>query len=397
MNTSSLSTPDRCVKPTPEVTPSLIYWDHCATTPVSPSVVQSMSAALTDHFANPSSAHRWGARARDLVEDSRVAVAMLLGASPREIFWTSGATEANNLALFGAAASAEARCHIISQVTEHSAVLEPLEELDRQGHDVTLLTVNAHGVIDIEALRAAICPETRIVSLMYANNEIGALQPIAEVGALLREIAPQCLFHVDCAQAVGKLSIDLKTLPVDLLSLSAHKLYGPKGVGALYIRRSAVERGALAISPLLRGGEQERRVRPGTLATHQIVGLGVAAHEAVEHLATGETERLRALNQQLLQGLQQIDSELIRRGHADGAPHVLSVTVSLRTLILIESKWRHVAFSQGSACHSLSSEPSHVLRALGLNAEEASRTIRFGLGRATTAQEIEDALTLLRG
>jgi len=368
-------------------------------------VIETMSASLGMHFANPSSGHRWGARARDSIEEARITLAELLGASPRDLIWPSGATESNNIALFGVADQTNKPMHIISQVTEHSAVLEPLAELKRRGHQVTLLPVNAQGMIDVATLRSALRPETRLVTLMHANNETGALSPIDEIGVLLRQHAPTgCIFHVDAAQTVGKLPINLEAMEVDLLSLSAHKFYGPKGVGALYIRRYTArthspyiaQRPSLRLPPLCLGGHQERGVRPGTLATHQIVGLGTAAREAIDDLAQEGDTRLRALVQTLYQGLTRIDPSAIRRSPECGAPHVLSITLSAEVLEHLESRWSHIAYSRGSACHSNSGEPSHVLLALGLTPEEASRTVRFGLGRSTTHQQVSEALQLLK-
>lgn len=380
--------------------PSPLYWDHCATTPISTRVIEAMSDSMRDHFANPSSSHRWGSAARDSVEDARLDLAELLGASPRELIWTSGATESNNLVLFGVAQASSAPLHIISQVTEHSAVLEPLAELERRGHEVTLLSVDSQGHINLNELERALRPHTRLVSLMHANNEIGALNPLKEIGDLIKERASaECIFHVDAAQTVGKIPIDLKALKVDFLSLSAHKFYGPKGVGALYrcrSSRSGIGRSStIALPPLFFGGHQERGVRPGTLATHQVVGLGVAAQEALADLANGGEARVRARVTQLYEGLQRFDSDLIRRSPAEGAPHVLSVTASPPLLELIEERWPHIAFSRGSACQSTSAAPSHVLLALGLSAYEASHTIRFGLGRDTSSEEISEALKLL--
>ena len=384
--------------------PHPLYWDHCATTPTSPRVIEAMGRSLSEHFANPSSGHMWGARARDTVEEARVHLAELLGASARELIWTSGATEANNISIFGAASRAAQPIHMISQVTEHSAVLEPIAELERRGHQVTRLSVNAQGMIDLAELDAALKPETRLVTLMHANNEVGSLLPLVEVGELIRARAhPECIFHVDAAQSVGKIPINLAKLEVDLLSLSAHKFYGPKGVGALYIRRAtgrtldrrSSSRSPLRLPPLCLGGAQERGVRPGTLATHQIVGLGVAAREAIDDLADGGEPRLRALTQQLYRGLKRLDPQARRRSPESGAPHILSITLDPALLERIEDHWSHIAFSRGSACHSTAHAPSHVLLALGLSSEEASRTLRFGLGRSTTSQEVSEALQRL--
>jgi cysteine desulfurase len=260
-------------------------------------------------------------------------------------------------------------------------------------------------MIDIDELCDALRPETRLVSLMHANNEIGSLLPLAEVGEQLRRsAAPECVFHVDAAQTVGKIAINLAELEVDLLSLSAHKFYGPKGVGALYVRRSTTRnrslyssrRPSLKLPPLCLGGHQERGIRPGTLATHQIVGLGVAAQEAIDDLNQGGDRHLRSLTHQLYQGLTQLDPSARRRSPELGAPHVLSVTLGAELLEHIEDRWSHIAFSRGSACHSTSNTPSHVLLALGLTSEEASRTVRFGLGRSTTPEDVSEALQLLK-
>lgn len=355
-----------------------------------------MTHSLAQGFANPSSSHRWGAKARDEVEVGRAQLAELIGANARDLIFTSGATEANNLAIFGVARRSETPIHIISQVTEHSAVLEPLQILSQQGHEVTLLPVSSTGMIDLDQLRAALKPHTRLVSLMYANNETGVKQPIAQIGQLLMNDAdPQCLFHVDAAQAIGKFTIDLSQLDIDLLSLSAHKFYGPKGIGALFLRRRNSRRRTLELPPLFFGGSQERGLRPGTTPSHQIVGMGVAALEAMEDLKKGGEQRLCDLREYLLEGLRSIDPHIERRGSPEGAPHVLSVTLSLHVFRQIEERWSHIAYSRGSACHSSSGRPSYVLTAMGLSSEQCSKTLRFGLGRYTTKEEIDHALRLL--
>ena len=373
-----------------------IYWDHCATTPPSSGVVDGMTTSLKLEFANPSSSHQWGAQARDHIEDARVQLAQLIGARARDITFTSGATEANNLAIFGVAAQTHPPIHIITQQTEHDAVLAPLKELKRQGHTVTTLPVDHEGLINLEHLADALTPKTRLISIMHVNNETGTQQPIEEIVRLIRSSAhPHCLIHVDAAQSVGKIPIDLRSLNADLLSLSAHKFYGPKGVGALYARRTAPHRPPLKLPPLVMGGSQERGLRPGTLPTHQIVGLGIAAQEAMSHLNAGGEQIVRARCQQLYQGLKLLDPSATRRGALTRAPHVLSVTLAPRILERIQDRWGHVAFSRGSACQSTSGRPSPVLTAMGMSSEEAARTLRFGLGRGTTSQEIDQTLDLL--
>ena len=375
--------------------PHEVYWDHCATTPLSPGVIEAMSEALKRHFANPSSAHRWGQASRDLIESARASLAALLGVQARELFFTSGATESNQIALLSTPERVSSPGHIITQETEHSAVLGPINALKQRGYEVSTLRVNSLGLVSVEQVAQAIRPETQLVSIMHANNEIGTVQPIAAIGELIAHTAsPHCLFHVDGAQSTGKIPLDLDALQVDLFSLSAHKFNGPKGIGALYIKRRSKRRGLLKLPPISFGGGQERGVRPGTLATHQIIGLGVAAKEARSALAAQENIRLKEKVDRLWAGLQALDPSSKRQG-TGGAPHVLSVTVSNELLSLIEERWAHIAFSRGSACHSSQGSPSHVLTALGLSSEEASRTLRFGLGLSTSIEEIDESLSIL--
>ena len=373
-----------------------IYWDHCASTPVSPTVIKQMTRSLTTHHANPSSAHPWGYAVREEIENARDQLARLLKVQAREIFFTSGATEANNIAILSGLKRVGLH-HVITQKTEHSAVLKPIKTLVEQGCTATVLNVDRKGYIDLDQLKNEINADTRLVSLMHINNEIGTMQAIAEIAELIAKHAhPECLFHVDGAQSAGKIPIDLKALNIDLFSLSAHKFYGPKGVGALYVNRKSPRRSqALKLPPLFLGGQHERGLRPGTLASHQIIGLGQAAQEAKEALKTLEDQRLHTLVNELYQGLKGLDPSACRQGGGE-APHVLSITVSKPTLSAIEEAWGHIAFSRGSACQSSSGKASHVLTALGLTSEEASRTLRFGLGRDNHLREVQENLKLLK-
>lgn len=371
------------------------YWDYCATTPLSPEVIREMSDSLARDYANPSSAHLWGLAARDRIEDARLSLAKLLGVQARELFFTGGATESNQIAILGTHARVSQPGHIITQATEHSAVLGPFRALERRGFEITVLPVDSSGRIDVNQLKSLINERTQLISIMHINNEIGTTHPIGEIADLIAQTAsPDCLFHVDGAQSTGKISIDLSALGVDLFSLSAHKFYGPKGIGALYVRRRSPRRPSLKLPPISFGGDQERGLRPGTLATHQIIGLGVAAEEAHADLSSGGTDALTEKVSLLWAGLRSLDPLAIRRGSGE-APHILSVTLSPQILERIEEHWAHIAFSRGSACHSQRGQPSPILTALGLSAEEASRTCRFGLGRFTTIAEIEEELTLL--
>jgi len=380
------------------VSAPLIYLDHLATTPCAPEVVAAMREALERDYGNPSSAHALGWRARERVEDARGALAALLGARPQRFTLTSGATEASHIALFGAAALAEeggGRAHVVSAVAEHAATLGPLRELARRGHAVTLVGLTPDGLVDLDALAAALTPQTRLVSLLRAHNELATLQPVAEVAALARRRAhPSCLVHVDAAQSVGKEPLSLADLDVDLLSLSAHKLYGPKGSGALYVRQDA-RRPRLELPPSLWGGGQERGLRPGTVATHQAVGLGVAAALAREALAAGEPAALAALAARLRAGLEAQGARL-NCAAAPRLPHALSLTCPPALFERLSAAWGGVVmFSQGAACQSGRGAPSEALLAIGLTPEEASRVARLSVGRYTTPSEITRALALL--
>jgi cysteine desulfurase len=368
-----------------------IYLDYAATTPVDPRVVQRMVPYLYEQFGNPASrSHAFGWAAEEAVEIAREHVAQLIGADPREIAWTSGATESNNLAIKGAAQFHKARGrHLITVKTEHKAVLDTMRELEREGFEVSYLDVQSDGLLDLEVLKAALRPDTLLVSVMFVNNEIGVIQDIAAIGRLCRERG--VLLHVDAAQAAGKVVIDLASLPVDLMSLSAHKIYGPKGVGALYVRRKPRVR----IEAQIHGGGHERGLRSGTLPTHQIVGMGEAYRLAREAMGS-DGERTRALHARLLTGLQAIP-EIRVNGHLEQrVPHNLNVSFQFVEGESLLMGIKGVAVSSGSACTSASLEPSYVLRALGLSDEIAHSSIRFSMGRFTTEAEIDTAVAQVK-
>jgi len=364
-----------------------IYLDYAATTPVDPRVVQAMLPYLTQQFGNPASrSHAFGWAAEEAVEIAREQVASLLNADPREIVWTSGATESDNLAIKGVAKfHAGKGKHLITVKTEHKAVLDTMRELEREGFEVTYLDVQPDGLLDLAQLEAALRPDTILVSVMAVNNEIGVVQDIAAIGALCR--ARRVLFHVDAAQAAGKIPLDLEKLPVDLMSLSAHKIYGPKGIGALYVRRKPRVR----IEGQMHGGGHERGMRSGTLPTHQIVGMGKAYALAREHMA-GENERLRALRNRLQEGLLRIPEAHVNGSLHARVPHNLNVSFPFVEGESLLMGIKGVAVSSGSACTSASLEPSYVLRALGLPDEVAHSSIRFSIGRFTTPDEIDRAV-----
>jgi len=369
-----------------------IYLDYSATTPVDPRVVDRMIPFLREKFGNPASrSHAYGWEAEQAVELAREQVAALVGADPREIVWTSGATESINLALKGAANFYRERGrHLITVKTEHKATLDTMRELERQGFELTYLDVDAEGMVDLAGLERALRPDTILVSVMYVNNEIGVIQDIPAIGELLR--ARGVLFHVDAAQATGKLPIDLSRLKVDLMSFSAHKTYGPKGVGALYIRRKPRVR----IEAQIHGGGHERGFRSGTLPTHQIVGMGEAFRIAGEEMAT-ENERIRMLRDKLHRGLAEIE-EIFLNGHPEQrVPHNLNMSFAYVEGESLMMAIKDVAVSSGSACTSASLEPSYVLRALGRSDELAHSSIRFTIGRFTTEQEIDYAVQLIKG
>ncbi len=368
-----------------------IYLDYSATTPVDPKVVDKMIPWLYEHAGNPASrSHAYGWEAEEAVERARVQVASLVNADPREIVWTSGATESNNLAIKGAAGFyAERGKHIITIKTEHKAVLDPCRELERQGFEVTYLDVQEDGLINLDAFKAAIRPDTVLVSVMFVNNEIGVIQPIATLGEICRE--NNIIFHVDAAQATGKVEIDLQALKVDLMSFCAHKTYGPKGIGALYVRRKP----RIRIEAQMHGGGHERGFRSGTLATHQIVGMGESFALAQAEMGT-ENERVRMLRDRLWAGLSQIEEVYLNGDIEQRVPHNLNVSFNYVEGESLIMAIKELAVSSGSACTSASLEPSYVLRALGRNDELAHSSIRFTIGRFTTEKEIDFAVELLK-
>ncbi len=368
-----------------------IYMDYGATTPVDQRVVDAMIPWLREHFGNPASrSHAWGWEAEEAVERARQQVADLIGADPREIIWTSGATESNNLALKGAAQFYKGRGkHIVTVKTEHKAVLDPVRELERQGFEATYLDVQEDGLLDLEQFKAVLRPDTILVSVMFVNNEIGVIQDIPAIGAICRERG--IVFHVDAAQATGKVAIDLKTLPVDLMSLASHKTYGPKGIGALYVRRKPRVR----IEAQMHGGGHERGMRSGTLPTHQIVGMGEAFRIARAEMGT-ENERIRMLHKRLLDGLQNIDQTFLN-GHPDKrVPHNLNMSFNFVEGESLIMGIKGIAVSSGSACTSASLEPSYVLRALGRSDELAHSSLRMTIGRFTTEEEIDTVVSTLK-
>jgi cysteine desulfurase len=365
--------------------------DYGATTPVDPRVVDAMIPWLREHHGNPASrSHAWGWEAEEAVEKARADVAALIGADPREIVWTSGATESNNLALKGAAHFYQSKGkHLITVKTEHKAVLDTMRELERQGFEVTYLDVQADGLIDLDALRAAMRPDTILVSVMFVNNEIGVIQDIPAIGALCRERG--ALFHVDAAQATGKVAIDLAQLPVDLMSLASHKTYGPKGIGALYVRRKPRVR----LEAQMHGGGHERGMRSGTLPTHQCVGMGEAFRIARMEMAQ-DLAHARALHERLVQGLQGIEQVFIN-GHLDKrVPHNLNISFNYVEGESLIMGIKGLAVSSGSACTSASLEPSYVLRALGRSDELAHSSLRITIGRFTTEADIDYAIETIR-
>src|SRR4051812_20135036 len=368
-----------------------IYLDYSATTPVDPRVAQKMIPYLTEHFGNPASrSHAFGWEAERAVEEARGHVAALLGADPKEIVWTSGATEGNNLAIKGAANFNKGKGkHIITQKTEHKAVLDTVRELERQGFEATYLDPEPDGIVDLKKLQAVIRPDTILVSIMMVNNEIGVIQPIAEIGEICR--AKGIVFHCDAVQAAGKIPIDLQKLKVDLLTVTAHKVYGPKGIGALYVRRKPRVR----IEPQIHGGGHERGFRSGTLPTHQIVGMGEAFRIAKAEMAT-ENERIRFLRDKLLKGLQEIEEVYVNGDLEQRIPGNLNVSFNFVEGESLIMAIKDVAVSSGSACTSASLEPSYVLRALGRSDELAHSSIRFTLGRFTTEAEIDYTVDLLK-
>jgi cysteine desulfurase len=368
-----------------------VYMDYAATNPVDPRVVDAMIPWLREHFGNPASrSHAWGWEAEEAVEKARQYVAELIGADPREIVWTSGATESNNLAIKGAAHFYQSRGkHLITVKTEHKAVLDTMRELERQGFEVTYLDVQEDGLLNMAALEAAVRKDTILISVMFVNNEIGVVQDIAAIGAMCR--AKGIVFHVDAAQATGKVDIDLQTLPVDLMSLASHKTYGPKGIGALYVRRKPRVR----LEAQIHGGGHERGMRSGTLPTHQCVGMGEAFRLAKIEMAD-DLKRTQVLHDRLLAGLQNLEQVFVNGHLTQRVPHNLNISFNFVEGESLIMGIKGLAVSSGSACTSASLEPSYVLRALGRSDELAHSSLRITIGRYTTEEEIDYAISTIK-
>ncbi len=368
-----------------------IYLDYSATTPIDPRVAEKMIPYITEHFGNPASrSHSFGWTAEKAVEEAREEVAKLVNADPREIVWTSGATESNNLAIKGASHFYSTKGkHVLTIATEHKAVIDAVRELEREGFTATYLEPEPNGLVDLEKFKKAIRPDTVLASVMIVNNEIGVIQDIEALGNICRN--EKVIFHVDAAQATGKVDIDLEKLPVDLMSFSAHKTYGPKGIGALYVRRKP----RIRIEAQMHGGGHERGMRSGTLATHQIVGMGEAFRIARLEMKS-ENERIIKLRDKLLQGLQSIEEVYVNGDLKHRIPHNLNISfnyVEGESLIMAV---KDIAVSSGSACTSASLEPSYVLRALGRSDELAHSSIRFSIGRFTTEADVDFTIQLLK-
>ena len=368
-----------------------VYLDYSATTPVDRRVAEKMIPFLTEHFGNAASrSHAFGWKAEEAVEEARAHVAALLNADPKEIVWTSGATEGNNLAIKGAANFYKTKGkHIITQKTEHKAVLDTFRELERQGFEATYLEVDSNGLINLDQLKKAIRADTILVSIMMVNNEIGVVQPVWQMAELCR--SKGIIFHCDAVQGAGRLEIDVQKFKVDLLTITAHKIYGPKGIGALYVRRKPRVR----IEAQIHGGGHERGFRSGTLATHQIAGFGEAARLAKAEMAS-ENERVRSLRDRLLKGIQDIEEAYVNGDLDQRIPHNLNVSFNFVEGESLIMAVKDLAVSSGSACTSASLEPSYVLRALGRSDELAHSSIRFTLGRFTTEDEIDFAIDLIK-
>ena len=366
-----------------------IYMDYAATTPVAPEAAEKMATCLTMDgvFGNPATrSHKYGWQAEELVDIARHQVADLIHADAREIVFTSGATESDNLALKGVAHfHSEKGKHIVSVKTEHKAVLDPCAQLEKEGFEVTYLDVKEDGLIDLDELRSALREDTILASVMWVNNEIGVIQDINAIGTICRENGT--LFHVDAAQAAGKLPIDMSSAPVDLMSISAHKMYGPKGIGALYVRRQPRVR----IAAQMHGGGHERGMRSGTLATHQIVGMGVAAELAAENLSS-DIERFESMRQQFLSPLLAEEGIKLNGSDTQRVPQIVNLQFANVEGELLLMSLKDLAVSSGSACTSASVEPSYVLRAIGVSDELAHASLRFSFGRSTTAADIEHAV-----
>lgn len=368
-----------------------IYLDYGATTPCDPRVVDAMIPWLREHFGNAASrSHAWGWEAEEAIEKARTQVAELINADPREIVWTSGATESDNLAIKGAAHFYQGKGkHLITVKTEHKAVLDTMRELERQGFEVTYLDVQENGLLDLEVFKAAVRPDTILASVMAVNNETGVIQDLNAIGALCREKG--IIFHVDAAQATGKMPLDMQTMPIDLMSLASHKTYGPKGIGALYVRRKPRVR----LEAQMHGGGHERGMRSGTLATHQIVGMGEAFRIAKEEMQQ-DYEHAKRLQQRLLDGLKDIEQVFVNGDLEHRVPHNLNISFNYVEGESLIMGIKGLAVSSGSACTSASLEPSYVLRALGRSDELAHSSLRMTIGRFTTEEEIDYAISTIR-
>ena len=368
-----------------------IYLDYGATTPCDPRVVDAMIPWLRENFGNAASrSHAWGWQAEEAIEKARQQVADLIGADPREIVWTSGATESDNLALKGAAHFYQGKGkHLITVKTEHKAVLDTMRELERQGFEVTYLDVKENGLIDLDVFKAAIRPDTILVSVMAVNNETGVIQDLNTIGSICREKG--IIFHVDAAQATGKMPLDMATMPIDLMSLASHKTYGPKGIGALYVRRKPRVR----LEAQMHGGGHERGMRSGTLPTHQIVGMGEAYRIAKEEMQK-DYEHAKRLQQRLLNGLKDMEQVFVNGDLEHRVPHNLNISFNYVEGESLIMAIKGLAVSSGSACTSASLEPSYVLRALGRSDELAHSSLRMTIGRFTTEEEIDYAIASIR-
>lgn len=369
-----------------------IYFDYAATTPVDPRVAAKMAEYLTAEgtFGNPASTHAFGSMAKEAVEAARAQVADLIGAQPAEIIWTSGATEANNLALKGAAQLYKAKGkHIVTLKTEHPSVLDCCQQLEKEGFQVTYLAPEANGLVDLTKFQAALRDDTILVSIMHVNNEIGIIQDIAAIAAITAQRG--ILFHVDAAQSAGKLPIDLATIPVDLMSFCAHKIYGPKGIGALYVRRKPRVR----VATQMHGGGHEQGMRSGTLATHQIVGMGEAFALAKKEMQT-DHRHLTELRELFCNGIRDLPMVSFNSDEQLGIPTIVNVRFAGIKSAKFMQEFPELAVSSGSACHSKGVEPSYVLRALGQSAEEAACGVRFSLGRFVTREQVEYVVNLLK-
>ena len=371
-----------------------IYLDYSATTPVDPRVAEKMCACLTldGTFGNPASrSHQFGWDAEKLIDEARVNVAALINANPKEIVWTSGATESDNLAIKGAAQFYKKKGnHIITVKTEHKAVLDTCRQLEREGFEVTYMDVQENGLLDLDAFKAAIREDTILASVMHVNNEIGVVQDIAAIGEICRE--NKVIFHVDGAQSAGKVEIDLEKMKVDLMSFSAHKIYGPKGIGALYVRRKP----RIRVEAQMHGGGHERGMRSGTLPTHQIVGMGEAFRIAKEEMAA-ENERFMALRNKLLDGLKDMEEVYVNGDLEQRIAGNLNISFNFVEGESLMMALKDMAVSSGSACTSASLEPSYVLRALGREDELAHSSLRFTFGRFSTEEEVDYVLSQVRG